>query len=343
MKRINHLLIISLLMFFCSCGGSKTNNTNNETKKTEAQDTSQGEQSKSQDLNAGDSSNQGSPEGRIKNIIQEYFALYGKNDWDALAGYYAPEINQFITIKNTTPAQVTASAKSFFKNKSNIAYKPDMSTFKISEAQMQWNVSIALDMQWDDQQSRVQLELAFLDPGYKIVSYKERKVLISKKQTGSNQSLAKLFKSIPQELQVPGMDIMYTMDTTSTEEVRFGFGAVSQVWQAVVKRIEWQGRTILVSVHSGGTSQLTADRQWREFNISTNIYFFEKTASGWKKIQLMSRQTQAEIGKFFAQKNVKGSIEPTVKFQGKDITITQSNKKMNIGWDVGTYRIVSRE
>ena len=342
MNRISYLLIISLLVFFCRCDGSKTNNTNNETKKTEAQDTTQGKQSKSQDLSIGDNSSQDSPEGRIKNIIQEYFALYGKNNWDALAGFYAPKIAQFITIKNTTPAQVTASAKNFFKNKSNIAYKPDMSTFKILEAQMQWNVSIELDMQWDNQKSRVQLDLAFLDPGYKIVSYKESKVLSSKQKTGE-MSLEELFMSIPLEKRSFVQQADPVNLSNDPQMLKYTFMYKSYTHEHYIKALNWQNRTILAVVAS--LQMPTSGTQMsKKFSGGTSIFFLEKTAQGWQQaLKLISESALKEIVNFFEYKDVTSTPLAVASFQDNDITITHGNKKMNIGWDAGTYRIVSRE
>lgn len=345
-KLVHYPLFFALVVFFCQCGGGsdKQNGADNDSLKT-TQDTTQ-----STEQDSGDSNNengQASPEQKIKNLIQEYFALYAKQDWDALAGYYTSNITQFIGLKNAKPAQVTEAAKRFFKNKTNIQYTPDMTTCKITESQMGWNTTLELDMQWDNQKSRVLLALSFMHPDYKIVHYSEEKIISSEKEQGDlgNQSVVQLFKSIPTNLQVPGMDMMYALDTTAQDVATLGFGAVSQTWQATVKRLKWQGRTILVSVHHGGSSQLTADRQWRVFTLSTNVYFFEKTAQGWQTPQLLSAQAKKEIGEFFSQNKVRTEkvVEVKASFPGNDISIVQGSKKMQITWDAGTYRIVSKE
>ncbi len=337
--QFQYLLYLCVFAICCQCTSSSKD------QKTSNNDTLAQQQSESQKNNATDNSSNQSPEQRIKNIIEAYFSLYAQGDWDKLASYYAPQITQFISIKNAQPAQVTASAKSFFKDKANIKYTPDLRTCKITPSQNGWNASLELDMQWNRQQTRVLLELAFLQKGCKIVLYKEGKVISHQRAKAMNQDLFKLFKNIPDRLLLPGMDLVYPIDTSNREVIKLGFAAVPQVWQVVGRLLDWQDRTILVLVHSGGTSHFTKDRQSRQFNSYTNVYFFEKADGEWSTPNFLSEETIREIGGFFAQKQVEPQdfLEPEVTFQGNDITIEQGkDKAITLKWNAGTYYIASK-
>ncbi|OJJ23433.1 hypothetical protein BKI52_03470 [marine bacterium AO1-C] len=341
-KYLNYLLLITIMAFFCQCGSSSTSNTNNDTTSQKNTVASSSEQEDSDSQDEGSSSSSSAPaEQKIKDIIKEYFALYAKRDWEALAGYYTPEITQFITLKNAKPAQVTASAKSFFKNKSNVRYTPDMATCKITQAQMGWNAEVALDIEWDQQKTRVLLKLAFVDPDYKIIFYKEEKVLNSQKE--GEMSLEELYKSIPENLQLSGMSDMTKIDSDDPQVLIYSFGAVSRSFQTCTKLLNWQNRTILVMIHNAGGNTPSADNMTRLYSGTTSVHFLEKTSKGWSKPSLMSNAAQQEVEKFFKLDKVAPPDAPKVKFQGNDFTITQGNKKMSIAWDNGTYRIVSKE
>ena len=341
-KSIKYLLYLATIALFCQCGGSSDSSsaTSNDTTSSETAKTNTGEQEASDSQDEGSSSSSDSPQQKIKNIIEAYFALYAQGDWDALAGYYAPEITQFITIKNAKPTQVTASAKSFFKNKTNVRYTPDMSTCKITQAQMGWDAQLELDMEWDQQKTRVLLKLAFLEPGHKIVFYKEEKVL-SKQKRGA-MSLEELFKSIPLEKRLfvqQGDPVNLSNDP---QMLKYAFMSKSHTYEHSIKALNWQNRTILVVVASN-QMPTSGTQTSKKFSGGTSIFFLEKTTQGWQDQQLINESTLKEVTTFFAYKDIASIPLAVVRFQGNDFTIAQGNKKMSIAWDNGTYRIVSKE
>jgi len=271
--------------------------------------------------------------------MEEYFALYAQGNWEALASYYAPEITQFITLKNAKPTQVTASAKSFFKGKSNIRYTPDMTTCKITQAQMGWDVQVELDMEWDQQKTRVLLKMAFLNPGYKIVFYKEEKVL--SKQKRGEMSLEELFKSIPQYEQLTKQGNL-KVDAADPRVLRYSFTAKSSTAEVHAKLLNLSNRKVFVMVHTfGGPSSGTEGNM--RFSGNVFVRFFEKTPQGWQKPTLLPEVAQKEINGLFKKEDVSSLALPQVRFRSNDFTIVQGSQKMNIAWDNGTYRIVSKE
>ena len=71
-------------------------------------------------------------------ILADYFDLYGydgplqQHNFDEVAARYAPNVAQFITLKDTTPPKIIEAAEAFFKNKRDAHYVLDKDTVSVA-------------------------------------------------------------------------------------------------------------------------------------------------------------------------------------------------------------------
>lgn len=121
--------------------------------------------------------------------LRDFYDVYNKQEFDRLAEFLAPQVRQYISLRNTTPAAIIADAKKFFADKSNIYYglHLDSGDYKSRFETVGDNsvVEYLLNMTWDTAKAKqksshyevqVVVEVTF-DKNNKIISYLEKQII----------------------------------------------------------------------------------------------------------------------------------------------------------------------
>ncbi len=78
----------------------------------------------------------------LSKIISNFYDVYNNKDFDKLAVFFAPQVKQYISLKNTTPEAIVSDAKEFFKDKDPVKYEPFLKAMEINGK----NVRLGLHM-----------------------------------------------------------------------------------------------------------------------------------------------------------------------------------------------------
>lgn len=126
----------------------------------------------------------------IKTTFHEYYDIYETKEYDRLHDYLTPELDQYISLKNTTTEAIIKNAEHFFKNKTNIVYQPYFDKMELSYNEngnivakfgilMIWEVTDSNIINYAEMNSRSVNVLCrvILTPDFKITSYYEDKVI----------------------------------------------------------------------------------------------------------------------------------------------------------------------
>ncbi|OJJ14437.1 hypothetical protein BKI52_42400 [marine bacterium AO1-C] len=104
--------------------------------------------------------------------IKNYFEYLNRGNYEAASKSFAAKVNQWITIKNTTPRVIAAEAKRFLSSQKGVKYTPYLKDVVLNEN----TTKVVVRQQWAGYDTTLEVWLEF-DKDLKITAYKEGKVL----------------------------------------------------------------------------------------------------------------------------------------------------------------------
>lgn len=81
---------------------------------------------------------------QLQQKLTEFYLIYNDKKFSDLPKYLAPQLEQYISLKNTTAGAIIADAEKFFANKTYVHYRPFLNALKIDDH----NVKLGLQMSW---------------------------------------------------------------------------------------------------------------------------------------------------------------------------------------------------
>jgi hypothetical protein len=81
-------------------------------------------------------------------LVGAYFARYASKSFDFMRTAYAPHVEQFITMKNTTPDDVAKASEAFFAKAIEVEYKLDPRSVRVAPSPDGARVDCDVDMSW---------------------------------------------------------------------------------------------------------------------------------------------------------------------------------------------------
>lgn len=109
---------------------------------------------------------------KIKSIIDQYCQYLNNKQYLDIEQLFANQVDQYITMKNTTAKHIAEEANRFLSTKLNVHYSEGYDEFIIEGNR----VIVPMSISWKGYQTKVLAEIR-LNHQYKIISYKELKVL----------------------------------------------------------------------------------------------------------------------------------------------------------------------
>ena len=186
------MLFFALTIGVVGCGGSKKTNQTNTKDSTSTSGKQSGESRESSSLgDQGDSGNNETSQ-KMSEVIQSYCDKFNEGKYLEVESLFAPEVSQYISMKNTKAAVIAKEVNRFLTKKSDIDYAADLDELKVNGK----TATVPLNIKWSGYQTRVLTEVTF-DDAYKITSLKETKVLKQKytqKLQTSKKQVVKSYK-----------------------------------------------------------------------------------------------------------------------------------------------------
>ncbi|HAS46986.1 MAG TPA: hypothetical protein DCS93_41265 [Microscillaceae bacterium] len=127
---------------------------------------------------------------KMKGEIKRYFSNLSKGNYQEASQSFAAKVDQWITIKNTTPQAIMTEARRFLSTKNGVRYTPNLTNpvFKENKAK------VVVRQQWAGYDTILEVWLEF-DKNFKIKSYKEGKII--RKLSGKAIELEALLQKTP--------------------------------------------------------------------------------------------------------------------------------------------------
>ncbi|OJJ20356.1 hypothetical protein BKI52_17995 [marine bacterium AO1-C] len=172
MKKTYSIFVLAFVLMaaLASCGGGKKANSGEGKDSSSSASSGNSESEGSSESSQSGGSSVADP--KMAEVIQTYCDDFSSFKYKEVKSLFAPNVKQYIGMKNTTGEALANEAGRFLSTKRFVAYSPDLDELKVNGK----TATVPINIEWAGYQTRVSTEIEFNDD-YKIVSLKELKTL----------------------------------------------------------------------------------------------------------------------------------------------------------------------